>query len=36
MNVKVLILVLALLSQTYAGPIGAGICYAGKRNNLKY
>lgn len=29
MNIKVLILVIALLSQTYAGPVGAGICYAG-------
>lgn len=30
MNVKVLVLVIALLSQVNAGPIGAGICYAGK------
>lgn len=40
MNVKVLVLVIALLSQVNAGPIGAGICYAGKifttYSNVKY
>lgn len=30
MNVKIILLILALASQTYAGPIGAGICYAGE------
>lgn len=30
MNVKVLLLIFALASQAFAGPIAAGICYAGK------
>lgn len=30
MNVKIIILIVALLSQcAFAGPIGMGICYAG-------
>lgn len=30
MNFKVLFLVIALASQTYCGPLAAGICYAGE------